>query len=191
MKEFEVTIKVRNNLLKQRRLELGMNQADISRAIGINHSLYNALETMKDSPMGPRGWRPAAQRVADFHGLSCEELFPSAIRSVKKATVSRLFTADEAQMLSGGVLSDVQSLSENAQSRDVVMGAVKLLTPEEQSVLFHRFGLAGHEEMTREEMIDANIIGRKVTVVRLQQIEEKALRKLRHPSRSAKLREVA
>ena len=59
------------------------------------------------------------------------------------------------------------------------------LTPREEKVLKLRFGLEDGKSRTLEE------VGRefKVTRERIRQIEAKALRKLRHPSRSKKLRD--
>ena len=59
------------------------------------------------------------------------------------------------------------------------------LTPREQRVLQLRFGLEDGRSRTLEE------VGREfnVTRERIRQIEAKALRRLRHPSRSWKLKE--
>ena len=59
------------------------------------------------------------------------------------------------------------------------------LTPREAKVLKLRFGLEDGKARTLEE------VGREfeVTRERIRQIEAKALRKLRHPSRSKKLRD--
>ncbi|HMZ79509.1 MAG TPA: sigma factor-like helix-turn-helix DNA-binding protein, partial [Acidobacteriota bacterium] len=61
----------------------------------------------------------------------------------------------------------------------------KTLTPREEKVIKMRFGLdPGGSEHTLEE------VGKHfaVTRERIRQIEAKALRKLRHPSRSRKLK---
>jgi RNA polymerase primary sigma factor len=62
---------------------------------------------------------------------------------------------------------------------------MKTLTSREEEVLSKRFGLSDGTEHTLEE------VGRihNVTRERIRQIESKALRKLRHPSRSKKLRD--
>ena len=59
------------------------------------------------------------------------------------------------------------------------------LTPREKKVLELRFGMADGHSRTLEE------VGKEfnVTRERIRQIEAKALRKLRHPSRSKKLRD--
>jgi RNA polymerase primary sigma factor len=68
--------------------------------------------------------------------------------------------------------------------RDSTRGVLKSLTPREELVLKMRFGVGEGSEHTLEE------VGRSfnVTRERIRQIESKALRKLRHPSRSGKLR---
>jgi len=61
---------------------------------------------------------------------------------------------------------------------------LRTLTPREEKVLKMRFGVGGGTEHTLEE------VGQNFTVTRerIRQIESKALRKLRHPSRSKSLR---
>ena len=68
--------------------------------------------------------------------------------------------------------------------KDQTRGVLKTLTPREELVLKMRFGVGEGSEHTLEE------VGRSfnVTRERIRQIESKALRKLRHPSRSGKLK---
>ena len=61
---------------------------------------------------------------------------------------------------------------------------LKSLTPREEKVIKMRFGVGDGSERTLEE-VGQNFA---VTRERIRQIEAKALRKLRHPSRSRKLR---
>ncbi|MCD8011430.1 MAG: sigma-70 family RNA polymerase sigma factor [Lachnospiraceae bacterium] len=69
--------------------------------------------------------------------------------------------------------------------REQLDDAMVSLTPRERKVIRMRFGLDGGRVCTLEE------IGREegVTRERIRQIEAKALRKLRHPSRSRRLRD--
>ena len=69
--------------------------------------------------------------------------------------------------------------------REQLEEVMSTLTPREEKVLKLRFGLEDGKSRTLEE------VGRefKVTRERIRQIEAKALRKLRHPSRSKKLRD--
>ena len=71
-----------------------------------------------------------------------------------------------------------------ANLKDQTARVLRTLTPREEQVLKMRFGVGDGSEHTLEE------VGRSfnVTRERIRQIESKALRKLRHPSRSKKLR---
>ena len=69
--------------------------------------------------------------------------------------------------------------------RRELLGVLKSLTPREERVITLRFGLEDGRARTLEEL------GREfnVTRERVRQIEAKALRKLRHPSRAKRLRD--
>ena len=69
--------------------------------------------------------------------------------------------------------------------REQLIDVLDSLTPREQKVLKLRFGLDDGRARTLEE------VGKEfeVTRERIRQIEAKALRKLRHPSRSKKLKD--
>ena len=69
--------------------------------------------------------------------------------------------------------------------REQLVDVLKTLTPREETVLRMRFGLEDGQPKTLEE------VGKEfnVTRERIRQIEAKALRKLRHPSRSKKLKD--
>jgi len=71
-----------------------------------------------------------------------------------------------------------------ANLKEQTSKVLRTLTPREEQVLKMRFGVGDGAEHTLEE------VGRSfnVTRERIRQIESKALRKLRHPSRSKKLR---
>ena len=90
----------------------------------------------------------------------------------------------------GDFLKDESSLSpeeytENEILKEEIKLVLKSLQPREQEVLELRFGLIDGTCHTLEE------VGKKfnVTRERIRQIEAKALRKLRHPSRAKKLKD--
>lgn len=72
-----------------------------------------------------------------------------------------------------------------AMLREQLAGVLKTLTPREEKVLCLRYGLIDGKMHTLEEVGDEF----KVTRERIRQIEAKALRKLRHPSRSKILKD--
>jgi RNA polymerase primary sigma factor len=72
----------------------------------------------------------------------------------------------------------------NINLKEQTAGVLKTLTPREEKVIKMRFGLDDGSERTLEEVGQSFAVTRE----RIRQIEAKALRKLRHPSRSRKLR---
>jgi len=82
-----------------------------------------------------------------------------------------------------GAVSPVDAVM-HVNLREQTASVLKTLTPREEKVLKMRFGVGGGTEHTLEE------VGQNFTVTRerIRQIESKALRKLRHPSRSKMLK---
>ena len=82
-----------------------------------------------------------------------------------------------------GVVSPVEAVI-NLNLKEQTDHVLKSLTPREEKVVKMRFGLEDGSEHTLEEVGQSFAVTRE----RIRQIEAKALRKLRHPSRSRKLR---
>ena len=81
------------------------------------------------------------------------------------------------------VVSPVETVI-NTNLEDQTRRVLKTLTPREEKVLRMRFGIGMNTDHTLEE------VGQQFSVTRerIRQIEAKALRKLKHPSRSRKMR---
>jgi len=84
-------------------------------------------------------------------------------------------------------LPDMDEAASRLMLKIQVEGVLETLSPRERRVVELRFGLEGDKLYTLSE------IGQElgVTRERIRQIETKALRKLRHPSRARRLREFA
>ncbi len=82
-----------------------------------------------------------------------------------------------------GVISPAEAVI-NINLKEHTESVLKTLTPREEKVIKMRFGLDDGSEHTLEEVGQSFAVTRE----RIRQIEAKALRKLRHPSRSRKLR---
>ena len=82
-----------------------------------------------------------------------------------------------------GIVSPADAVI-NLNLKEQTDAVLKTLTPREEKVIKLRFGVGDGSEHTLEE-VGQNFA---VTRERIRQIEAKALRKLRHPSRSRKLR---
>jgi len=96
---------------------------------------------------------------------------------------------DEEDSLLGDFIADTAPSPYDTASKqllkDNIREVLETLSPREAKVLVYRFGLEGGRPMTLEE------VGQKfgVTRERIRQIEAKALRKLKHPSRRKKLQD--
>ena len=90
----------------------------------------------------------------------------------------------------GDFIKDERNLSPeefatNEMLKDEISQVLETLTEREEKVIRLRFGLEDGKPRTLEEV--GQMFG--VTRERIRQIEAKALRKLRHPSRSKKLKD--
>lgn len=179
MKQLRVIVQLRNNLLQQRREELGMNQAQLCRAAGIAHrGAYGALESMKRSPFSPRGdWRPIVLTIARFHGLSPEELFPPEILALRGG--KRDMTCDVTEFAELAACGPEMLLSLREQIGSVKPLLSAALTSTEADVITRRFGLDGDPPSTLKDCRPAP----HYSLERTRQIEMRALKQMRDQSR--------
>lgn len=199
MKEFEVTVKLRNNLLKQRRLELGLTPKEIAAEIGMTYGQYLTMEALTYTPTRSKVgrasgavWKLSALKVATFFGASPEELWPPTVRMVKSTQTSSVLSFEEIRPLLTAdyeVLAQLpppadQETETRELSRDIEALLVTL-TPREQQVLQHRYGLNSRRPGGKTMAEVGDLLG--VSGTRVDQIERAALRKLRHPSRARAL----
>ncbi len=121
------------------------------------------------------------------------ELAPSKIRRVLRIAQEPISlqtpVGEEEESNLGDFLVDSRMVSPsdaviNLNLREQTAEVLKTLSPREEKIVKMRFGLQDGSEHTLEE-VGQNFA---VTRERIRQIEAKALRKLRHPSRSHRLR---
>ena len=187
MKEFRVTLRLHNNLLRQRREELGLSRKEFATTVGVSYGLYCDMEGLRYNPFSHGTWNRLALIVASYHGLPPEDLWPGSILAVEHTVAERTFDADEVGLL----LSDYQSglclppseMVEDKQESEAVARVMSTLTPREERALRARFGFDG-DEMTYREA--GGVLG-GVSAERARQIELKAFRKLNHPARLKRL----
>lgn len=104
---------------------------------------------------------------------------------MKKEIEAVFFSDCEQHLLSYNQFENFQLSCESLENR--ILRAFETLTQREVEVLILRFGLFGHEAQTLKEIglnacnVDSGKIG--ITQERIKQIEQKAIRKLRHPAR--------
>jgi RNA polymerase primary sigma factor len=121
------------------------------------------------------------------------ELTPSKIRRVLRIAQEPISlqtpVGEEDESNLGDFLVDSRMVSPsdsviNLNLREQTAEVLKTLSPREEKIVKMRFGLQDGSEHTLEEVGQSFAVTRE----RIRQIEAKALRKLRHPSRSHRLR---
>jgi len=135
------------------------------------------------------GRDPTADEIGERLGLSAEKV-REVIKVAQLPISLELPMGEEADSNLGDFIEDRNAIqpvdSASKQLLKDQIGEVLLtLTPREQRVLQLRFGLEDGRSRTLEEV---GLVF-QVTRERIRQIEAKALRKMRHPSRSRKLRD--
>lgn len=135
-----------------------------------------------DEPVDPalnRKWRQAVSKIRDILRIAMDPMsLETPVGNNDDSTELGDFLPDESVLEPGDAAS-------NELLREQIRDVLGFLTDREREVLEMRFGLNDGKDHTLEE------VGKSfgVTRERIRQIEAKALRKLRHPSRSKSLRD--
>jgi RNA polymerase primary sigma factor len=132
---------------------------------------------------------PTPEEIADELGMSSQRV--REILKISQSTTSlEKPVGDDGDSLLGDFIQDTSHPSpDESASKELLKENIKevldTLSEREAKVLKMRFGLDGYKPMTLEEVGKAFGVTRE----RVRQIECKALRKLKHPSRRKKLQD--
>ncbi|MBA1335976.1 MAG: RNA polymerase sigma factor RpoD [Firmicutes bacterium] len=135
------------------------------------------------------GREPLPEEIADEMGLSEEKVREILKIAQEPVSLETPIGEEEDSHLGDFIPDDDAPAPAEAAAftmlREQLVDVLDTLTPREEKVLRLRFGLDDGRVRTLEE------VGKEfnVTRERIRQIEAKALRKLRHPSRSKKLKD--
>jgi RNA polymerase primary sigma factor len=134
------------------------------------------------------GREPAPEELAEKLGMPLEKV-RKVLKIAKEPISLETPIGDEEDSHLGDFIEDKAAVipldaAIQANLREATTRVLASLTPREERVLRMRFGIGMNTDHTLEE------VGQQfnVTRERIRQIEAKALRKLKHPSRSRKLR---
>ena len=135
------------------------------------------------------GREPTHDELAKELGMSVDKVREISKISQEPVSLETPIGEEEDSHLGDFIPDDDAPAPSDAASfvllKEQLVDVLKTLTPREEKVLRLRFGLDDGRQRTLEE------VGKEfnVTRERIRQIEAKALRKLRHPSRSKKLKD--
>lgn len=178
----------------------GRSVAEVCREIGdVTQSAFGELLNLKASPFtkstkGPKNkpeFRTVALRIAAYFRMLPEDLFPESLYSIKlPAGVNRYYECERVVPLLKSHSTEPHLLTDGLAQEEFkvkINDLIDTLAPREAEVIRLRFGLGDGSERTLEEIAQRF----QVTRERIRQIENKALRHLRHPTQSKLIRQYA
>ena len=166
--------------------------ADQSRTIRIPVHMVDQINRFYKTQrrlMQKLGREPEVKEIAKEMVLSVEEVEHLIKISQQPKSLSTPVGDDKEATLEQFIADQNQPTLYDKVSRELLKDAIgevlQTLSPREQKVLIMRFGLEDGKAKTLEE------VGKefKVTRERIRQIEAKAIRKLKHPTRARKLKD--
>ncbi len=166
--------------------------ADQARTIRIPVHMVDTINKVKkvsSQLLHKNGHEPSAEEIAAELDMSVDKVREILRVSQEPVSLETPIGEEEDSHLGDFIPDDDAPSPADAAShtllREQLSGVLSTLTPREEKVLRLRFGLEDGRSRTLEE------VGKEfnVTRERIRQIEAKALRKLRHPSRSKKLKD--
>jgi RNA polymerase primary sigma factor len=165
--------------------------ADQSRTIRVPVHMIDTLNKIvrtRRRLLNEIGREPTPEELAKKLGMPLERV-RKTLKIAKEPLSLESPIGDEGDSNLGDLIEDQNAVlpidaAIHSDLRETATRVLALLTPREERVVRMRFGLGMNNEHTLEE------VGKQFSVTRerIRQIEAKALRKLRHPSRSRELR---
>ncbi|WP_312416601.1 RNA polymerase sigma factor RpoD [Shinella sp.] len=153
----------------------------------ITRSIADQARTIR-IPVHMIGREPTPEELAEKLAMPLEKV-RKVLKIAKEPISLETPVGDEEDSHLGDFIEDKNALlpidaAIQANLRETTTRVLASLTPREERVLRMRFGIGMNTDHTLEE------VGQQFSVTRerIRQIEAKALRKLKHPSRSRKLR---
>ena len=166
--------------------------ADQARTIRIPVHMVETINKVKkvsSQLLHENGHEPSAEEIAERLDMPVDKVREIMRVAQEPVSLETPIGEEEDSHLGDFIPDDEAPVPAEAASqtllKEQLADVLKTLTPREEEVLRLRFGLKDGRPRTLEE------VGKvfNVTRERIRQIEAKALRKLRHPSRSKKLRD--
>ena len=166
--------------------------ADQARTIRIPVHMVETINKVKkvsSQLLHENGHEPSAEEIAERLEMPVDKVREIMRVAQEPVSLETPIGEEEDSHLGDFIPDDEAPVPAEAASqtllKEQLAEVLKTLTPREEKVLRLRFGLEDGRPRTLEE------VGKEfnVTRERIRQIEAKALRKLRHPSRSKKLKD--
>ena len=165
--------------------------ADQARTIRIPVHMGETINKIKKASsqlLHENGHEPSIEEIAEYLNTPVDRIREEMRASQEPVSLETPIGEEEDSHLGDFIPDDSAITPQDAASQSMLKeqlnSVLSTLTPREEKVIRLRFGLDDGRPRTLEEVGEVF----EVTRERIRQIEAKALRKLRHPSRSKKLK---
>ena len=176
--EYAVKVTVRNALILRRMKELKIkSQTELARLSGLSITALNSLVTLRRAPRSKitGEWLDIAFALSSALRVEPEELWTETQQGMALKRNSYEINMDEAQVQQLASGENTEKLVIGGERSRILRKALNSLTPREEHVVRRRF--------FDDDILEDIAHDWGITKDRIRQIEAKALRKLKHPSR--------
>jgi RNA polymerase sigma factor (sigma-70 family) len=200
IKELEITFRLKNNRLKERRVMMGLTAKELARHAGINYTTYLRYEGLDPKAVifnkarkyngqirdvyNQKGrickagdWNPIVKILAKFYKTTPKELFPESILNIQKNSIEKkIDAADLCPLLENHnynmlCAENPETLLDNKEMDGMISSIRKTLRPKENEII----DLYVYDNKTLDEIGAIYGVHRE----RARQIKEQALGKIR------------
>lgn len=183
--DIALKIKAKNGVLQDFIDKKGWTQSELARQINVDVQAVCRWFNMRDYPHNPQ----IMLKLAELLDKPPEEIFPDFLRDKDWLTGAREWTVYKEIDLEMLPYHQMRALAapeidmdrgiQREELKKEIMRALSTLTPREEKIIKMRMGIDNYTDYTLDE------IGKKfgLTKTRIREIEQRALRKLRHPTR--------
>ena len=188
MNDYRVKITIRNERLLAAMEGMGYKSvAEFSRSQGLNGVKVNEIISGKIPPLDREGNpKELTKEILEILNLTIEKAFTEKqLKGFKKHTFEVKIEEEKLlQIISPAKNQEIKVIEQEVKSK--LSEILSTLTPREERIVRMRFGVGMNTDHTLEE------VGLQFSVTRdrIRQIEDKALRKLKHPTVARKLMEA-
>lgn len=181
--KFDIALKVKakNGVLQKFIDDMNWTQSDLARKLNISPVTIGRYFNLQDFPRTEE----TMQKITSLLKMVPEDIFPQIIREpdfMEKSKTWTIYKEVDIEYLAFNKLPEIayEPEMDGFDMMAKINEALDTLTPREAKVLRLRFGLEDGKELNLEET------GRELDISkeRIRQIEAKAFRKLKHPSRA-------
>lgn len=176
-----VEVKIKNNILYKLIMSDSKSVSEFCDKHGFDKNTIGRYLSLKIFPKRHGKWTESAIKISELFKLLPEDIFNDEFNFIEKNTIS---LEGNLKLIDNNYSLTIKE-NDNYFLTDAINRVINTLQPREKKIIEMRYGLNGNYEMSFTEI--GEIFG--LTKTRISQIEAKAMRRLRHPSRARQLSE--